>query len=96
MSKKWATGEMSNRLCQLYAKDLRAAYPWLDVEVWAIARGLSYLRVNGPTSRGVVQLVLHTSEEVAEFRRQLEAAPPSPHDLRAWRAARPNLGHRKH
>lgn len=81
--------EMSNRLAHMLSKELRAAYPWLDVEVWAIAQGLSYIRVDGPTTRGIVALVLHTSEEVANFRGQLDAAPPSSQDLRDWRAAQP-------
>lgn len=65
--------EMNYRRAARLAKELRSDAPQLRVEVWPIAQGLAYLRVEGPTARGIVQLILRTEDEVASFRQLANA-----------------------
>lgn len=69
-------GEMNVRRCRQLVKEIGAEQPTLDLEVWAIAQGLAYIRVEGPLTRGVVTLVLHTEREVSEFRRLIAQSAP--------------------
>lgn len=76
MSERFAPalrGEMNCRRAARVARELRELAPQLTCEVWAIAQGLAYVRVKGPTTSGIVELVLHTEREVAHFKQLLEA-----------------------
>jgi hypothetical protein len=61
-------GEMSCRRARILKNQLQRDFPQLTVDVWAIAQGLAYIRVEGPLQRGLVTLVLHSEREVEEFR----------------------------
>lgn len=71
-----ASGEMNVRRAHQLKREIVDSFPQLTVEVWAIAQGLAYLRVEGPLSRGVVTLVLKTEGEVASFLSLAESYDP--------------------
>lgn len=69
--------EMNWRRARHLCKEIMADCPTLEAEVWAIAQGLAYVVVKGPTMRGLVDLCLHTEGEVSEFRQLLAEPDPT-------------------
>lgn len=59
--------EMSAREARALAREIVYRCPTLHAEAWAIAQGLAYIKVSGPTTRGLVDLVLHDKSEYANF-----------------------------
>lgn len=78
--------EMNYRRATRLAKQLHADAPQLTVEVWPIAQGLCYIRVEGPLTRGIVTLVLRSESEVTEFRQLVKNANPTPERVAEYRA----------
>ena len=60
---------MNCRRAREQAKLLRADFPQLRVEVWAIAQGLAYIQVQTPINGAWVERVLHNERELSAFRR---------------------------
>lgn len=59
--------QMSARQARAIAKEICYRNPVLHAEAWAIAQGLAYVKVDGPTTRGVIDLVLQTRREAETF-----------------------------
>lgn len=59
--------EMNAREARALAREIVYRCPTLKAEAWAIAQGLAYIKVEGPTTRGLVDLVLHNKREYADF-----------------------------
>lgn len=57
--------EMNCHEARYWKRCMLKANPQLDVEVWPIAQGLARLRVKGPTTRGVVDLIIRTPRDAA-------------------------------
>lgn len=57
--------EMNVRTARYWKRCILESNPQLTVEVWAIVQGLAYLRVEGPTTRGIVQLTIKTPREAS-------------------------------
>lgn len=68
-------GEMNFRRASAFVRELRQDWPMLKFDTWAIAQGLHYIRVEGPTTRGIVQVVLKTDREVILFRSFMAMRP---------------------
>lgn len=59
--------EMSSREARALAREIVYRCPTLKAEAWAIAQGLAYIKVSGPSTRGLVDLVLHDKREYSDF-----------------------------
>lgn len=59
--------EMNVREARLLAKELRAGDPDLRVEVWPIAQGLCYLRVEKELHPGLLRRVVKNRREAREL-----------------------------
>lgn len=55
--------EMNCRAARAIATEIEYLNPALKARHWPIAQGLAYVHVEGPTTRGVVDLVLKTRRE---------------------------------
>lgn len=67
-------GDMSYLEANVAAVDIEQRWPSLKADVVPLTESLSFVTVEGPTTRGVVQLTLHDRRELAEFIQLMEGS----------------------